>query len=565
MNNIKEKYKLSLMIVLYMFSICVLYNIFKLFKIVHCLNVIQCISVIIPLLLYFKISKKNTKIMTVTTYLFLILILPFMFTKTYDLTVDGNSYHKTAIGLMNEGWNPIYESSSDFNSRTLGKLSEHTKDSNSLNKVDLWIDHYPKASYFIETVIYSYTNNIESGKCITVLLDVSLVLLVLSILEDKIGKTKAFIISVLIGLNPIVLSQMFTFYVDGLMGILFGIELLLLYQTKIYEKKYDLNFLYLMCCCGIFVNLKYTGLLYSGLIAAVYYFYYLIRNKKNRFETFKNMTIKFSIIFIIAIGFIGSSSYIKNTLDHHNPLYPIIGEDKVDIITMMYPDNYDKMNGLERFVNSIYSKTENLGRNKGNTTIKNPFKIYSSEMDTIALPDTRIGGFGPLFALITSLTILLLIIVLTKKIKKEKLDININTILFSISIILSMILVGESWWARYVPQFYYLIFIVMFIFYKNIKNTKFNNILMYILIIAVLTNSSLFIYNRMKDKNTFKNIQEDLNYLSNQNNNELMLSNQELYGYYYNLKDKNIKYIINNNLKEDEIRYIYSWRMKLKL
>ena len=128
-----------------------------------------------------------------------------------------------------------------------------------------------------------------------------------------------------------------------------------------------------------------------------------------------------------------------------------------------------------------------------------------------------------------------------------------------------MILVGESWWARYVPQFYYLIFIVMFIFYKNIKNTKFNNILMYILIIAVLTNSSLFIYNRMKDINTFKNIQEDLNYLSNQNNNELMLSNPELYGYYYNLKDKNIKYIINNNLKEDEIRYVYSWRMKLKL
>ena len=55
----------------------------------------------------------------------------------------------------------------------------------------------------------------------------------------------------------------------------------------------------------------------------------------------------------------------------------------------------------------------------------------------------------------------------------------------------------------------------MFIFYKNIKNTKFNNILMYILIIAVLTNSSLFIYNRMKDMDTFKNIQEDLNYLSN--------------------------------------------------
>lgn len=565
MNKIKENYKLSFMIILYMFSICILYNFFKIFKIIHCLNIIQCISVIIPILIYFKISKKSIKKTTIIIYLALILITPFFFTKTYDLTVDGNSYHKTAIGLMTEGWNPIYESSSDFNSNTIGKLGENTKDSNLLNKVNLWIDHYPKASYFIQAVMYSYTTNIESGKCIILLLDISLVLLLISLLEDKIGKTKSIIISILVGLNPIVLSQIFTFYVDGLMGILFAIELLLLSQTKIFEKKYDLNFLYLMCCCGIFVNLKYTGLLYSGLIAAVYYFYYLIKNKKNRLETFKNMTIKFSFIFIIAIGFIGCSSYIKNTIEHHNPLYPIIGKDKVDIITMMYPDNYENKNGLERFINSIYSKTENLSRNNGNTTIKNPLIIYKSEIDSIALPDTRIGGFGPLFALITSTSMLLLIILLIKIMKKEKIKINYNIILFITSIILSIILVGESWWARYIPQLYYLIFIIIYIFYKNIKNTKFKNVLISILLVIVLTNSSLFIYNRFKDIDTFKNIKEDLNYLSYQKNNELKLSNTELYGYYYNLKDKNIKYIINNNLKEDEIRYIYSWRIKLRL
>ena len=424
MNKIKEKYKLSLMIALYLFTICILYNFFKIFKVLHCLNIIQCISLVIPLLLYFKISKKNIKKSTIIVYLLLVLITPFIFTKTYDLTVDGNSYHKTAIGLMSDGWNPIYESSNNFNSKTIGKLSELTKDNKS--KIALWIDHYPKASYFIGTVIYSYTGNIESGKCITFLLDISLVLLLLSILEDKIGKTKAIIISILVGLNPIVLSQIFTYYVDGLMGILFGIELLLLSNTKIYEKKYDINFIYLLCCCGIFVNLKYTGLLYSGLIAAIYYFYYIIKNKQNRLETFKNMTIKFSIIFIIAIGFIGYSSYIKNTLEHHNPLYPIIGKDKVDIITMMYPDNYDNMNSFERFINSIYSKTENLSRNNGNTTIKNPLKIYKSEIDSIALPDTRIGGFGPLFGAITTVSIIFICILIIKKIKKDKRIINEN-------------------------------------------------------------------------------------------------------------------------------------------
>lgn len=563
MNKIKEKYKLSLMIVLYLFTICILYNFFKIFKVLHCLNIIQCISSVTPLLLYFKISKKNIKKTTIIVYLILVLITPFIFTKTYDLTVDGNSYHKTAIGLMSDGWNPIYESSNDFNSKTIGKLSELTKDNKS--KIALWIDHYPKASYFIGTVIYSYTGNIESGKCITFLLDISLVLLLLSILEDKIGKTKAIIISILVGLNPIVLSQIFTYYVDGLMGILFGIELLLLSNTKIYEKKYDINFLYLLCCCGIFVNLKYTGLLYSGLIAAIYYIYYIIKNKQNRLETFKNMTIKFSTIFIIAIGFIGYSSYIKNTLDHHNPLYPIIGKDKVDIITMMYPDNYDNMNSFERFINSIYSKTENLSRNNGNTTIKNPLKIYKSEIDSIALPDTRIGGFGPLFGAITTVSIIFICILIIKKIKKDKMIINENILLPTLSILLSIILVGESWWARYIPQFYYMIFIIIYIFYNNIKTNKTKNILTYLILILLLINSSLFIYNRYKDIETFNKIKEDINYLSTNNNNELKLSTYDMFGYYYNLKDKNIKYIVNNKLKEKEIRYIYNWRIMLKL
>lgn len=563
MNKIKEKYKLSLMIVLYLFTICILYNFFKIFKVLHCLNIIQCISLVTPLLLYFKISKKNIKKATIIAYLILVLITPFIFTKTYDLTVDGNSYHKTAIGLMSDGWNPIYESSNDFNSKTIGKLSELTKDNKS--KIALWIDHYPKASYFIGTVIYSYTGNIESGKCITFLLDISLVLLLLSILEDKIGKTKTIIISILVGLNPIVLSQIFTYYVDGLMGILFGIELLLLSNTKIYEKKYDINFIYLLCCCGIFVNLKYTGLLYSGLIAAIYYIYYIIKNKQNRLETFKNMTIKFSTIFIIAIGFIGYSSYIKNTLDHHNPLYPIIGKDKVDIITMMYPDNYDNMNSFERFINSIYSKTENLSRNNGNTTIKNPLKIYKSEIDSIALSDTRIGGFGPLFGTITTVSIIFICILIIKKIKKDKIIINENILLFTLSILLSIILVGESWWARYIPQFYYMIFIIIYIFYNNIKTNKTRNILTYLILILLLINSSLFIYNRYKDIETFNKIEEDINYLSTNNNNELKLSTYDMFGYYYNLKDKNIKYIVNNKLKEKEIRYIYNWRIMLKL
>lgn len=110
-----------------------------------------------------------------------------------------------------------------------------------------------------------------------------------------------------------------------------------------------------------------------------------------------------------------------------------------------------------------------------------------------------------------------------------------------------------------------MIFIITYIFYNNIKNNKIRNILTYIILILLLINSSLFIYNRYKDIETFNKIKEDINYLSTNNNNELKLSTYDMFGYYYNLKDKNIKYILNNKLKEKEIRYIYNWRIMLKL
>lgn len=38
----------------------------------------------------------------------------------------------------------------------------------------LWIDHYPKVTWNFAASIYAITNNIESGKVLTVLLAISL-------------------------------------------------------------------------------------------------------------------------------------------------------------------------------------------------------------------------------------------------------------------------------------------------------------------------------------------------------------------------------------------------------
>ena len=71
--------------------------------------------------------------------------------------------------------------------------------------------------------------------------------------------------------HQITLAQIFTYYVDGIMGICFTIELLLLMNIKPQEKINKEIFINLLSICCLFVNLKFTGLLCSGVIAAVFY------------------------------------------------------------------------------------------------------------------------------------------------------------------------------------------------------------------------------------------------------------------------------------------------------
>lgn len=553
----KEKFKLSFMLFQYLFAVCLFFNIFKFFKILNCLVITEVISCIIPLIFYLITSKNNRlnkKIFSISIYIIIILILPFFFGKIYDTTMDGNSYHKTAIGLIKDGWNPIYESSKNFNSKTVGKIEN----------IDIWIDHYPKASYFIASTMYALTNNIESGKCITLIANISLILLFLSIFEDKYNKKITYILGILIGLNPIVLSQIFSYYIDGLMGICFGIELLLLSIINCEEKKFNIIWVYLLCCCSIFVNLKFTGLLYSGMIAAIYFFYWIIKfkKKKNYWKIYKNFTCNFIIVFVVAIGFIGASSYVKNFVEHKNPLYPLIGKDKVDIITTMQPINYQGKSNLYKFINSLFSQTDNITYNTTETKLKNPFSISKMELENLYLPDVRIAGFGPLFAATLVIIILSIITSFSYLIKYKK---SANVILALISIVLSVILVGENWWARYIPQLYYIVIISIFVLYNlyRSKNKMYLKIFSIIISVLIFINSLMFIYAKKYSINEYKQINKEMAELKLKEI-EIFIDTSGLYGVLYNLSDKNINFTINNNLSEDEITYYYSWKLKVK-
>lgn len=554
-------FKIFSLILSFFFCILFSYTFCKILKIQHCLNLIYVASVVLPLSVYFiffEDSKKNRFVCSLL-FSFLVLIVPFLFSWTYDYTADGNSYHKIAIGFMKEGWNTVYESSLDWQvGKDVIQIEPETK-------IDKWIDHYPKATWTVAAAMYSYTGSIESGKSINFLLAVSVCLLLYSVFSTKFSKKISLLFSALFTLNPILLSQMFSYYLDGLMGICFIIEFILLVLLDICDRKSRLLWFLLLCICSIFVNLKFTGLLYSGIIAAVFYFYWLFRDRKNFWSTFKYVTIRFSVLFLIAICFVGANSYVKNTIDHHNPLYPLIGKDKVDIITTMQPKVFGKLNSLQKFTWSLFSRTDNITYLGGNPKVKFPLSVYKSEIEMLnGTPDLRIGGFGPLYASSFIIGLIFLGYGLVC-IFKNRNSVFKYFAMALISIIVSCIAVKEGWWARYIPQFYCIPVMGIIILEYSFKNNK-KNILQAILCLVLFANLCCFLYSYPHKFSDFKQTREDLIELSNMDevNLDFDIYNLPL-GIDFNLKDYNVKYNLISIPEDEDVRWFYSWKLRVKV
>lgn len=567
MKNITKapSFQLSAMILSYFLVVLVAYSILQICNINNGLLLIQTLGVLIPVITYWikSSNSKKIKIFITIIYMLLMVALPFLYSHTYDLTVDGNSYHKTAIAYIKNGWNPLYEDIREF-SKDNDKVIPIDKES----KLDLWIEHYPKATWVSAATTYSMTGSIESGKFITFVLSLALVLITYNILKQVIPRIYSLGISLLVALNPITLSQTFSYYLDSLMGILFTIELLLLFTIKPMKKQNTLIWLMLCATAALFVNLKFTGLLYSGIIAAVFYFYWIFKYLKEKefWKKFLIITRNFIIVFVVAIFLVGANSYIKNGIEHLNPLYPLIGKDKVDIITTMQPDVFNRITIPQKFVWSLFAKTENITQySKKEPTLKWPTRLYRSEIEELSAPDVRIAGFGPFFALAFIFTTLVFIMCIVKLYKNDKSKIKYVGITAA-TIIISMILVGESWWARYVPQMYLYTVGTILLALTTIKYFK-KKIVPYLGILLIVgtlgLNILVFAIPNYITVKSFVQIERDLEIIDKMDNPKIKIPMLDLYGYLYNLRDRNIEYTRVKTTTGKASKYMYCWRLEV--
>lgn len=522
---------------------------------------------------YLYCNKKELKMKSIFTSIVLtILILIssiFISSKIYDTTADGNTYHKLAVGALKNGWNPVYQSVGDFNKKQ-GNPFDIYKDNVNIK----WVDHYAKGTELFASIVYSFTNNIESGKCYNFLwLYIGLFIIFDILIKHGLSKWKSIIISFILVFNPIILVQLTNYYLDGVLAIsLFIIILGSLIKNKGLKKNDEIDiYIYEALSLVWCINCKFTGLAFSAVFCGIIYLYHNLMNyiyDRNKFKTFIiKETIFYIIVVFVSVVIVGSSSYMINTIKHGNPLYPLYGKGHVEnMVLKEMPKTMHNKSNVEIFLTSIFSKSENCSPSYsdiGNEPdLKVPFTFSGEEINNFNIPDMRIGGFGSLFSGIVLITTIGFIAMIVLELKKKKIKELFPILLVSVTALFLIILLDGSYWARYIPYFYLLPVLVL-IYYFNMNNKIINKICILVVLLFIM-NSGMIIYTQIKTTRTnneyvstrLKMFKE---YSSSVNNVEIKLSHHGIQGVLYNLDDIKVdNYILVDDTKENDV-YMFNY------
>lgn len=358
--------------------------------------------------------------------------------KFYDCSFDGQWYHQDAIMFLYDGWNPIWDAA----------ISNNAVSGLNAN----YVNHYPKAPWVIEAVLYLLTENIEAGKAIQLIYLISFMLLFLTFLTNRLSFSwgNAILITILLGGSTISLGQLLSFYVDGLLFSLLGILLIFLMELIYFNAKV---LVFMALSFIMLANIKFTGLIYALVFLFMAGIWVIIRQKGLIIKT----ALQFGAVVLIGVVFIGYPTYVRNMLSKGHPFFPIMGQNNEgkSIAEVQYPADFFPMNRLEKLITAhasipIYTDHEHVSVRKplfNKNLILESIPYYKNHQPVTMSP------FGPFEGELLVLFIPLLCLFF---LRKRPLEVYL---LFA-GVVLSMIIQPESWNLRYAPQLL-LIFVLV--------------------------------------------------------------------------------------------------------
>lgn len=428
------------------------------------------LAVVLCSLVCWLFSKKQLKetLISIAIGLLIVILCVGINYFAYDWSWDGNTYHKSITALLENGWNPLFETFYEYADKNFVFLSDVTQ---------TWYDAYPKGTEIWAACIYRAFNFIEVGKSYNLIaaIGVFLIAYVLMLETKKLKKWQSALCSFLLVMNPVVFSQIFTYYNDGFMWQM----VLLCTMACVWITLFEQGNFESLCYYLIFIsinlgfNTKFSSVIFFALPCASMFVYWGVRTvKRGANREGKHLILKRFFVLALSVitgfGITGATSYVINMLRHKNPFYTMIGPGSSDIMTGNLPLAYKNMPNIFRFICSLFSKA-NSGKPE-QIELKVPFIFDAEEFKAAQYYDIRVGGWGILFSGI--LIISLMILVMAYMDCKNK-TISDMAKLFSIIGITSILFIPGLWWARYFAALFYLpVCAIVYLFAKSNQCVK---------------------------------------------------------------------------------------------
>ncbi len=463
-----------------------------------------------------------------------------------DTSYDGLWYHQPAIIKLAGGWNPVYQ---------------HSYEINQYDKLNyMWILHYPKSAWIVGACIYKTSGLIESAKLTNFITAFCVFFYAYHVFSSLFKKQffYSMVVSLLVSLNPVTISQLLSNYVDGIVSGMFSLIILSLLNMELQKNgTTKWNWLILGGAILIVTNLKFSGLVMSGVIIGIFSLYWWWKKEDYKIilkKYFWIASIAFTSFFVV-----GFNPYVSNLINHGHLFYPLNVKNQYAVLEQNEPLVLRGRNTVGKFLISLSSETIN---NIKATTVswKNPFTVSKKDVRAFAGTDVRIAGLGPLFLLALILSILTFLLNLGRMDRKYK----VMVLILTISILLSVLTIPLAWWARYTPQFFMVpLLLVAFSLYTAVNNRlKLKKVFAICTVLIFLVNSALiaipnFAANRIKTQR----IKADMTQLKARKTAlYINFSNTEFQAIRTRLQEANIKFTDCDTLRTNvkELRSIYN-------
>jgi hypothetical protein len=357
----------------------------------------------------------------------------------FDLSWDGQWYHQTAVYQMAHGWNPLRDPMHAF--------SPDLQD---------WVRHYAKGPWYVALALFETTGNIEAAKAATWMGMAAMFLTVFATaLDFGLRRGSAVLIATLVSLNPVVVCELASYLVDGLMAAFLTCFVSALFCWI--RRPSPLILVVVLTSAILCINAKLTGLVYVCLFAAAGGLYVLLRRRD---LLARYVFVQAGAVLLGAVVF-GFNPYVTNTVHRGNPFYPWSG-------SAAYPGFNDSANdpneryetpgnmvGRGRLFRLAYATFGRPGAQPvtggNNAQLMWPFAVGWADFQMYRIHGLRIAGFGPLF----SGAFLLGLGVLGCALLRGGTPRGVM-ILFAGTIVASLLISTHTWWARYGPQLWWL-------------------------------------------------------------------------------------------------------------